>query len=105
MAGLSSTLFDEDQSVAQACNVACAPDAFLYNSSEELFYRGQFDDSRASGGDSTGLDIKNAISLLVKGDNPPSEQNQQLVATLNGSQNNQVSCPHIHNNRRIMIYD
>lgn len=78
MAGLSSTLFDEDQSVAQACNAACSPVAFLCNSTGELFYRGQFDDSRASGGDSTDLDIKNAISLLVKGDNPPSEQKSAI---------------------------
>jgi len=67
-------LFDEDQSVARAFHAACTPDAFLYNGAGELFYRGQFDDSRPSGGESNGADVRNAISLLVEGQSPPEEQ-------------------------------
>lgn len=67
-------LFDEDQSVARAFHAACTPDAFLYNDAGQLFYRGQFDDSRPSGGEPNGADVKNAISLLVKGQSPPEEQ-------------------------------
>lgn len=39
-------LFDETQEVAKAYHAACTPDFFIFNSSLDLIYRGQLDDSR-----------------------------------------------------------
>lgn len=43
-------LFDESQSVAKAYRAACTPDLFLFDGSQRLVYRGQFDDSRPTNG-------------------------------------------------------
>ena len=43
-------LFDETQSVAKAYRAACTPDLFLFDGSQRLVYRGQFDDSRPTNG-------------------------------------------------------
>ncbi|MEJ6524504.1 MAG: hypothetical protein QNL65_10050, partial [Opitutales bacterium] len=72
-------LFDETQSVAQSFKAACTPDFFLYNEEQELFYRGQYDDSRPGGNiNVTGNDIKNAVNLLLSGKNPPRNQSPSI---------------------------
>jgi len=68
-------LFDCDQSIAHSFDATCTPDVFLYNKHDELYYRGQFDDSRPSSGESTGCDIMHAITALVAG--KPSPENQK----------------------------
>ena len=72
-------LFDETQSIAQSFKAACTPDFFLYNEKQELFYRGQYDDSRPGGNiNVTGNDIKNAVNLLLAGKGPPRNQYPSL---------------------------
>ena len=59
-------LFDETQEVAKAFTAACTPDIFLFDTSQELAYRGQFDDSRPSNGKPvTGTDLRAAIAAVV----------------------------------------
>lgn len=67
-------LFDEDQSVAKSYDAACTPDFFLYNSSDELVYRGQLDKSRpGSSTPVTGEDLRRAMDLLLEAKSIPAE--------------------------------
>jgi len=68
-------LYDETQEVAKAYGAACTPDFFLFDGDRELFYRGQFDDSRP-GNDVpvTGEDLREACDRLLAGDPAPSDQ-------------------------------
>ena len=59
-------LFDADQQVAKKYEASCTPDYFLFDSQDELFYRGQLDDSRPANGISlSGSDLRNAIDALI----------------------------------------
>ncbi len=59
-------LYDESQEVAKSFEAACTPDFFIYNKNDELFYRGQLDDSRPGNGKSlTGKDIRNALNCIL----------------------------------------
>ncbi|RZP06708.1 MAG: thioredoxin family protein [Flavobacteriales bacterium] len=59
-------LYDESQDVAKAYDAACTPDFFVFNSNEELVYRGQLDDSRP-GNDIpiSGKDIINVFECIL----------------------------------------
>jgi peroxiredoxin len=59
--------YDESQSVARAFTAACTPDFFLFDSNQELVYRGQFDESRPGKGTPTGHDLRAAIENLLAG--------------------------------------
>lgn len=59
-------LFDETQEVAKAYNAACTPDFFLFDNQNQLFYRGQLDDSRPGNGILlSGNDLRSAIDALI----------------------------------------
>jgi peroxiredoxin len=61
-------LYDESQDVAKAFRAACTPDFFLFDGTQRLVYRGQFDDSRPkSDVPVTGKDLKAAIEALLAG--------------------------------------
>lgn len=61
-------LYDESQEVARAYNAACTPDFYLFNSSLELVYRGQFDSSRPGNGlEVTGEYLRTAMDDLLAG--------------------------------------
>lgn len=70
-------LYDGSQEVAKAFKAACTPDFFLFDESNKLVYRGQFDDSRPNNdAEPTGQDIRDAVEALlngnIKGDQQPS---------------------------------
>ena len=66
-------LFDESQEVARKFQAACTPDFFLYDGSNRLVYRGQFDDSRPGNSiEVTGKDLQSAVDSLLNG-RPPLE--------------------------------
>lgn len=68
-------LFDETQNVAKAYEAACTPDFFLYDRDLRLIYRGQFDETRPSGGKpATGRDLRAAADALLAGRPPVDEQ-------------------------------
>ncbi len=59
-------LFDESQEVAKSYDAACTPDFFLFDSEDQLVYRGQLDDSRPENGiEVSGSDLRNAIEDLI----------------------------------------
>ena len=67
-------LFDESQEVARAFAAVCTPDIFLYSSGNELFYHGQFDDSRPDSGLSvTAESLIAAMDLLIIGEDAPQD--------------------------------
>ncbi|MGQ0805333.1 MAG: thioredoxin family protein [Actinomycetota bacterium] len=66
-------LFDATQQVAQAYRAACTPDFYVFDHDRKLAYRGQFDDSRPSGGGPvTGADLTAAVDAVLAG-KPASE--------------------------------
>ncbi len=59
-------LFDATQEVAKAYGAACTPDFFLFDKSQRLVYRGQFDDSRpGSSIPLTGADLRAALDAVL----------------------------------------
>ncbi|MDX1680676.1 MAG: thioredoxin family protein [Akkermansiaceae bacterium] len=64
-------LYDESQDVALAYGAACTPDFFLFDAEGQLFYTGQFDDSRPNKGTPDGKDLREALKLLVSKQSPP----------------------------------
>lgn len=71
-------LFDADQSVATSFQATCTPDVFLYDKNGELYFRGQFDDSRPSSGVADGVDLKKAVQSMLQGDSPPEHQQPSI---------------------------
>jgi peroxiredoxin len=67
-------LFDTSQEIAKAFQATCTPDAFLYDASNCLYYRGQFDDSRPSNGVASGQDLIHAIQEMLEGLPPRIDQ-------------------------------
>jgi peroxiredoxin len=68
-------LFDESQETAMAYRAACTPDFFLFDSTQRLVYRGQFDASRPGNGiPVTGADLRAATDAVL--DNAPVPQEQ-----------------------------
>lgn len=72
-------LYDESQAVAKAYKAACTPDLFLFDDKHQLFYRGQFDDSRPGNNvPVTGNDLRHALDRLLDNMYPPDEQKASL---------------------------
>lgn len=72
-------VFDRDQSVAHAYQAACTPDFFLFDASANLYYRGQFDDSRPKNEEPvTGVDLQRALDTLIDGQAAPQPQMPSL---------------------------
>lgn len=74
-------LFDETQEVAKAYGAACTPDFFVYDRARRLAYRGQLDDSRPKvehPAPVTGRDLRAAVTALLEGRSPSSDQRPSL---------------------------
>ena len=66
---------DEDQSVAKSFTAQCTPDFFLFDSDQNLVYRGQLDGSRPGNDVPTnGESLRNAIQALLNNEDPISDQ-------------------------------
>lgn len=62
-------LLDESQEVAKAYGAVCTPDFFLFDSKGQLFYAGQFDDSRPrSGHVAHGGDLRESVRRMLEGE-------------------------------------
>jgi peroxiredoxin len=69
-------LLDESQEIAGAYRAACTPDFFLFDSTQRLVYRGQFDSSRPGNGIAvTGADLRAATDAVL--DKAPVPQDQK----------------------------
>ena len=66
---------DEDQSVAKNFTAQCTPDFFLFDSDQNLVYRGQLDGSRPGNNVPTNGDsLRSAIQALLNNEDPISDQ-------------------------------
>ena len=66
---------DEDQSVAKNFTAQCTPDFFLFDSDQNLVYRGQLDGSRPGNDVPTnGESLRSAIQALLNNEDTVSEQ-------------------------------
>ena len=69
-------LLDESQAIAKAYRAACTPDFYLFDSTQRLVYRGQFDASRPSNAiPVTGADLRSATDAVL--DRGPVSQDQR----------------------------
>lgn len=65
-------LYDEQQDVARAYGAVCTPDLFLYDADRRLAYRGEFDSTRPTSGQTAdGASIRNAIEHVLAGEAVP----------------------------------
>ena len=76
-------LFDSEQSFAKALEASCTPDFFFFvpssNGNQELFYRGQLDESRPTNGKPVnGFDLRQAIDSHLKSIPIPIEQKPSI---------------------------
>ncbi len=72
-------LLDQSQAVAKAFQAACTPDLFLYDGSQRLVYRGQFDESRPNSPvPVTGAALKAAADALLAGREIPEDQRPSM---------------------------
>jgi peroxiredoxin len=85
-------LYDATQEVAQAYQAACTPDFFLFDGDQRLVYRGQFDGSRP-GNDvpATGEDLVAAVSAVLGGGLPGSDQQPSLGCNIKWKPGNEPS--------------
>ena len=66
---------DEDQSVAKNFTAQCTPDFFLFDSDQNLVYRGQLDGSRPGNDVPTnGESLRSAIQALLNNEDPIDKQ-------------------------------
>ena len=66
---------DDDQSVTKNFTAQCTPDFFLFDSDQNLVYRGQLDGSRPGNDVPTnGESLRSAVQALLNNEDPISEQ-------------------------------
>ena len=82
-------LVHEDQSVAIAYQASCTPDFFLFDSQQQLVYRGQLDGGRPSNDiPVNGRDIRAALDTLLAGDDVSEEQVPSVGCNIKWKPNN-----------------
>jgi peroxiredoxin len=83
-------LYDETQEVAKAYRAACTPDLYLFDKSQKLVYRGQFDDSRPGNGvPVTGKDLRTALDALLAGQDVSSTQKPSMGCNIKWKSGNE----------------
>ncbi|XP_037410500.1 uncharacterized protein LOC119273455 [Triticum dicoccoides] len=80
-------LYDESQEVAKAFRAVCTPEFYLFKKDEqrqfELFYHGQFDDSRPRNNvPVTGRDLSHAIDCVLNGEELPFYQKRSVGCSI-----------------------
>jgi peroxiredoxin len=76
-------LFDESQETAKAFRAACTPDFYLFDSTQRLVYRGQFDDSRPGNGiPVTGTDLRAATDAVLNKAPVPQDQKPSIGCSI-----------------------
>jgi len=68
-------LYDETQSVAKSFEAACTPEFYVFDNADELFYRGQLDDSRPKNGiPVSGRSMREALDAILNNQTSPKNQ-------------------------------
>lgn len=80
-------LYDESQEVAKDFRAVCTPEFYLFKKDGrrpfELFYHGQFDDSRPSNNvPVTGRDLSRAIDCALSGQELPFDQKPSVGCSI-----------------------
>ncbi|KAM3371939.1 hypothetical protein ACQJBY_019034 [Aegilops geniculata] len=80
-------LYDESQEVAKGFRAVCTPEFYLFKKDGrrpfELFYHGQFDDSRPSNNvPVTGRDLSRAIDCALSGQELPFDQKPSVGCSI-----------------------
>lgn len=83
---------DSSQELAKTFQAACTPDFFVFDKDKNLFYRGQFDDSRPKNDATiTGNDLRDALSRMLAGEAPPEEQKPSMGCNIKWKEGNAPS--------------
>ena len=91
-------LYDESQQVAKAYQAACTPDFFLFDAKHQLYYRGQFDDSRPKNDvPVTGKDMRAAMDNLLAGMAAPENQVASLGCNIKWKVGNELDYSLLNN--------
>lgn len=67
-------LHDLSQEVAKSFGAVCTPDFFVYDSLNQLAYRGRLDDSWKDASKVTQRELHSAVQALLKNQRPPENQ-------------------------------
>ena len=87
---------DEDQSVAKNFTAQCTPDFFLFDSDQNLVYRGQLDGSRPGNDVPTnGESLRSAIQALLNNEDPISDQLPSMGCNIKWRVGEAVSYTHL----------
>jgi len=62
---------DDTQQVAKDYGAVCTPDIFLFDTNHQLYYQGQFDETRPGQGTAHGGSLKEAAANLLAGKRAP----------------------------------
>ncbi len=65
---------DETQDVAKAFGALCTPHCFVFNDHRKLKYKGRVDDNWGDPDSATEHNLRDALTALVKGEEPPSHE-------------------------------
>lgn len=83
-------LYDETQDIAKAYHAACTPDIYLFDKSQKLVYRGQFDDSRpGNGAPVSGKDLRAAVDAVLAGQAVSSAQKPSMGCNIKWKSGNE----------------
>ncbi len=83
-------LYDECQAVAKNYSATCTPDFFVYDGRHKLVYRGQMDSARPNNSlPVTGDDLTQAISDVLSGNKPSTQQFPSIGCNIKWKPGNQ----------------
>jgi peroxiredoxin len=83
-------LLDESQEIAKAYRAACTPDFYLFDSTQRLVYRGQFDSSRPGNGiPVTGADLRGATDAVLNRAPVPQDQKASIGCNIKWKRGNE----------------
>lgn len=75
-------LVDEAQEVAKEFKAQCTPDIYLFDAKQKLFYHGRIDDNWQDELAVKKEELKEAMDLLIAGQNPPEKQYPTLGCSI-----------------------
>lgn len=85
-----SLCYDESQETAKAYTAACTPDFFIFDDNQQLFYRGQLDDSRPGNQEPVnGKDLRAALDAVLGSQPVSSEQKPSLGCNIKWKSGNE----------------
>lgn len=75
-------LMDESQDIARLYGAVCTPDFFVFDAERKLCYRGRLDDSPRNAVSVKKQEMKQAIEVLLAGQEVPEPQNASMGCSL-----------------------